>query len=182
MEITPEMRKHNEERTRDHINRVVKFGEKIKKDFTQHDASKFESPEADPYVWVSWKHKMQHDGVKLDLSPEIDAQCRAATFHHITHNRHHPEYWDNDMNDTKRNPNGGANTPAQIVDATMMPLDAIQEMCCDWCAMSEELNNSPHEWADKVIETRFKFTPHQIFLIYSTLDSLWETKKGTQSC
>lgn len=181
MEITQEMRDAFVTRTQQHIDRVIKFADKLKLDVSDHDQSKFQEPEMSPYILINWRYKLKDEGVDLQLPPEIDAQCRAATFHHITHNRHHPEYWDNEMNDTKRNHEGGANAPAQIVDATMMPLDAIQEMCCDWCAMSEERNNSPHEWADKVIGTRFKFTPHQIFLIFSTLDSLWETKEGTQS-
>lgn len=182
MEITQEMRDAFITRTKQHIYRVVKFADKLKLDVLDHDQSKFDEPEMTPYILINWRYKLKDEGVDLQFPPEIDNQLNQATLHHIKFNKHHPEYWDKEVTMKNLNQKDRDAVPEKMVDATQMPRRAIQEMCCDWCAMSEERNNSPYEWADKVIGTRFKFTPHQIFLIYSTLDSLWEPEKGTQSC
>ena len=39
--------------------------------------------------------------------------------------------------------------------------------------MSEERGNSPQEWADKVINKRWKFTDEQVKLIYELLNNIW---------
>lgn len=173
MEITPEMTRHFRNRTQDHITRTIKFGKKIGRDFKEHDASKFQEPEYTPYIWLTWDYKMKDDKVDFELPPEIIEQRHAATYHHITTNEHHPEFWDPEMEDAKLNKENRDGIPERIVDATAMPVKAIEEMCCDWCAMSEERNNSPYDWADKVIGTRYKFTPRQIYVIYDTIEKLW---------
>lgn len=173
MKPTPEMIKHNDTRTNNHITLVVKYGKKIGRDFKDHDASKFQEPEYIPYVWLTWDYKMKDDGVDFELPPEIVEQRHAATYHHITHNEHHPEFWDPDMEDGKLSKENQDGIPKTPVNATEMPVKAIEEMCCDWCAMSEERGNNPYDWADKVIGTRYLFTPRQIYVIYDTIETLW---------
>ena len=52
--------------------------------------------------------------------------------------------------------------------------DDIKEMVADWCAMSEEKGNTPKEWADKVVNKRWKFTSEQTKLIYTLIDKCWK--------
>jgi len=172
-QIIPEMTKHFETRTNDHITRTIKYGKKIGRDLQGHDASKFQKPEYTPYVWLTWDYKMKDDGVDFELPPKIAEQGHEATLHHIRTNEHHPEYWDKNFEDGMLNKKDRDGIPEKPVDATEMPVSAIEEMCCDWCAMSEERGNNPYDWADKVIGTRYHFTPRQIYVIYDTIEKLW---------
>jgi len=175
MEITREMQEHFTNRTKRHIELTQKYANKIGLDASDHDASKLKDPEMTPYIWISWNYKMKRDGIDFEMPADMQEKANEATYRHITHNRHHPEYWDNDMFDGKLNSKDRDGIPEVMVDATSMPIDALKEMCCDWSAMGEELGNSPHDWADKVVNVRYKFTPHQCFIIYGTLDEIWNS-------
>jgi len=122
-----------------------------------HDKYKFQSPEKEPYIELTWRKK---EGIK-EITPEI----QAATLHHVLNNQHHPEYWapegvqinlqDGDRDNTK-----------EVVDATAMPPLAIAEMVCDWVAMSEELKtNTAREWYLSKKDVRWHFSPEQEALI-----------------
>lgn len=57
---------------------------------------------------------------------------------HRDRNRHHPEYWD---------------------DADDMKLIDILELCCDWCARSEQFGTDVIEFLETRQDTQFNFSP-----------------------
>lgn len=154
-------------RTKKHISLVNKYANKINKCYPNHDLDKLNDNEITPwYVFLTWKYVNPDFEYPFDIS-YIDE----ATFKHIKNNNHHPEYWDNSIKLFKRDSEGLDN---RLTNATKMSTDSIYEMCADWCAMSEELNNTPEEWANKMVNKRWKFTDEQVNEIYKTLKLMWE--------
>ena len=115
--------------------------------------------------------------------PEDEAKVyNAATVKHILNNPHHPEYFANRTDRKRIETQFTRDNPPMAIDCTKMTDEAILEMCCDWCAMSEEFGNTPWEWFDKTVAltswydaTRYRwvFNDHQYDLIVSTLERLW---------
>lgn len=164
-------------RTTEHIRLVRKYLDKIillglpeintatleaEKD---HDASKWLEPEYEPYLHVSWKYRQKDLGKEYKPAPEIEAAMHDATFHHVTNNKHHPEYWDDAITQDSLNPKNRDEPSGRIVDATEMPLDYIAVMIADWLAMSEEKGTSVQDWMKKNVNIRWKFTPEQVDMI-----------------
>lgn len=168
-------------RTNNHVALVNKYAEIIYYRFEavcaelvinarQHDASKYQAPEYVPYVYLTWgkQNNMDFTGICETMpeckihgfhSPEdINDAIHKATLHHVTTNKHHPEY---------HSPNASINTddrdaaPAKIVVATAMDILSLAEMCADWAAMSEELGTDLVKWAYENIGTRWRFHSHQ---------------------
>jgi hypothetical protein len=183
--ITDEMENWFKKRTDNHVKMVQEWAEKIEKAFPEleglvdrakdHDANKYKEPERTPYIFVSWDYKCKDDGVDWDCPENIKDMMNEATHHHVTRNRHHPEFHcgkkSNLINRDDRD-----KPPEEIVDATKMEDIDIGEMCADWCAMSEEKNNTPQEWAKKNINKRWDFNDSQVDLIYKILDKVWQKK------
>lgn len=163
------MFKRFEERTAAHINRVRHFidlclnnlplgfldddekGELIER-AKYHDASKYSDAERIPYVWLTEYHYCKNNGKKFDYPPGVESKVREATFHHITNNRHHPEFFD-DVND-------------------MSKVDVI-EMVCDWAAMAAELNEgSPRTFANNNVGVRWNFDDDHINLVFHIIDCI----------
>lgn len=175
MEITQKMVDYFYIRTNIHINLVKKWYKRIVHKYTDikiidvgiHDKSKFEEPEFTPYVHITWMYKCKDEGVDYEL-PE---NTNIATAHHITTNRHHPEYWDKEFDpDSNLNHRNRDEVPENIVDATKMPIKYLVEMMADHMAMSEEKRTSLREWEDKNIGKRWKFSKKQRDLIYELVD------------
>ena len=109
-----------------------------------HDQSKMQEPEYVPYVWRVYRTQWNNDPKKDERSllkgcfddPTLDQAIRDAVNHHITHNRHHPE-WHFDHDDMNK------------IDLT--------EMVCDWYAMSQEFKSSIDEWVAYVVPRRYHF-------------------------
>lgn len=155
-------------RTNQHIARVNKYAKKINKSYPNHDSDKFNEL-FDGYSLMN----------KKDVSEEEQKMIDDATYKHVINNEHHCEHWCNpkDVEGFSRsNP-----TPHGCLDCTKMPEEAMTEMCCDWCAMSEEFNNTPFEWFDKVKDTRWHFNEKQEKFILDTLHKLWEDKDLKES-
>lgn len=148
------------ERTEKHISRVNKYGAILGIEFPNHDWDKLNTKLLRGYSLMSKENLTQEERKLID----------EATLFHITNNEHHPEYWTTtDITGfTRSNPN-----PNGIIEATRMLDLPLIEMCCDWCAMSEEFNNSPFEWFDVVNGIRWKFTEKQEDFILETLERLW---------
>ena len=165
-----------EERTRRHIKFVQDAIKKIVDAYPEfeelieigkhHDEGKFKDPERDPYVSLTWRHKMEEEDGEFDpingkgyqtpglLDKEDENE---ATLHHITTHSHHPEYWVEDEADAES---------ARSADASPMPDIAVAEMVADWAAMSEELQkNTVREWYNSIAMTRWNFSDHQHELI-----------------
>lgn len=125
----------------------------------QHDQSKLHNPEYEPYVWRVYRTKWNKEGRTesvLDLyyrTSHLDQVIRDAVFHHITHNRHHPE-WHPDPDD-------------------MAYIDVV-EMVCDWHAMSQEFQSDTHEWAKYVVPRRYAFGNHLQSVVFDTVKLIKE--------
>ena len=172
LNITDDMINTYLDRTFAHIERVMKYGKKIGKNYADHDRDKLTKDNIIiPYIFLTWgkKHK------DFEIPELIQQSIDNATKLHMINNKHHPEYWcdDNvrkliDFTRDDPNPNG------DIYDATKMPKSALDEMVCDWCAMAEEMGEkTPKTWADKTVNKRWKFTNEQTDYIYKMLDKVW---------
>lgn len=161
---TPEMVERFEHRTREHIARVqnclavmakaTKHGRELLQRGREHDASKFSEEERIPYIWLTEYHRCRHSGQPFSYPPGMEEQVEAAIQHHMSANRHHPEYY--------ANPND------------MTDVDII-EMVCDWTAMAQEFgepNGSARSWADKVVGHRVGFSSERAQFIYKTIFQL----------
>ena len=157
-------------RTHEHIDRVNKYAEKIGLSFPNHDKDKFTTLYNGYSKMGDWKRD--------DLTPEEQKEVDEATYIHVSTNQHHPEYWadpEEIEGFTRQNPN-----PHGMINAEKMTEDAMQEMCADWCSMSEEFKNTPFEWFEKVNGKRWKFTKEQQDFILGTLNKMWKTEELTE--
>jgi len=183
-DVKQKMKEWYEKRTKAHITLVQKYCKKIStydKKYEPliergkiHDQSKFEDPEIDPYIYITWKYKCEDDGLKFeDCKPpeDMDDQMHEATFHHIKNNKHHPECHADEVHLNKEDRD---KAPDKMVDGTKMKDVDIGEMVADWCAMSKEKGGTPKSWADKNVNIRWEFTDEQADLIYELIDFAWE--------
>jgi len=169
-------------RTEMHIGFVKKYCKKIEEydnrfkglleQANDHDASKFEDPEIDPYVYVTWEYYCKEHNREFKAPEGTKDEMNKATQHHVKNNKHHPEYY-SDKEIGLINRQDRDKPPEEIVDATKMPDMDLAEMCADWCAVSEEKNTQPKTWADKNINIRWKFTDDQKDLIYELIEAVF---------
>jgi hypothetical protein len=164
VEPTPEMLAFYERRTNEHIERVrrclllladvMDCGAELLERAKVHDASKFGPEERIPYVWLTESHRCRRNGEPFEYPKGIAEQVKLAIRHHVTSNRHHPEF--------HANPNH------------MSDVDLI-EMVCDWTAMAQEFGEdggSARGWADRTIGTRIAFNEDKRRFIYEVIDKL----------
>lgn len=166
------------ERTKSHISKVQKYCKLLEDKFEEfdglyeksldHDKNKYEEPSLTPYVHITWMYKMKKEGKDYKIPENID--ITEATQYHVKSNDHHPDYWTSELNTINPNDRDKA---LKLIDSSNMPNLAIAEMCADWCAMSEEMNNSPITWFENVKTNRYKFTDQQEELIYKILNVVW---------
>lgn len=86
--------------------------------------------------------------------------------HHVEFHTQQEDVLNKDMKDRDK-------AVSVLIDGTKMPDEYIAEMIADWCAMAEEKGNTPKEWADKMVNKKWKFTENQVNLIYELIDSIW---------
>ena len=171
------------DRVQNHIDLVNKYAEIIGHSYPYHDSDKLQGELFEPYA-LSKKYGQTNDTMK-GLTEEEAKRYNDATIKHITRNPHHPEYWLK-PNDMARVAKFDRNDPPMNLDCSRMSDAAIIEMCCDWCAMSEEFGNSPFEWFEKNAgflkydddSVRWRFTNQQYDLISETLMILWGNEEG----
>lgn len=163
-EPTPEMVAFFERRTIEHIERVrrcltvmasvTEYGDELAERAAAHDASKFEPAERLPYIWLTEFHRCRRDGEPFTYPAGMEERVRAAIAHHVTSNRHHPEFHA-DPND-------------------MTSVDLI-EMVCDWTAMAQEFQQdggSARGWADKTLGHRLALDADKREFVYTMIDLL----------
>jgi hypothetical protein len=175
--ITDEIKSFFIQRTIMHIKRVQKYLKKIQALGLEevdnsllsveqfHDGSKFLSPEVEPYIHLTWKYKTANDVNPYIPDEKVQKRIDEATWHHITNNLHHPEYWDSDADPAMLNSKDRDKPSGVMVDATSMPLTYIASMMADWLAMSEEKKTDVNDWIKKNVNIRWRFTPEQVALI-----------------
>lgn len=128
--------------------------EELKRRADVHDASKFGPEEYVPYVWLTEFHRCRRLGEPFSYPVGMEERVRNAIAHHVTTNRHHPEFHDDPNN--------------------MTDVDLI-EMVCDWAAMSQEFGQdggSARGWADKTIGNRVRLNDDRKQFLYSMIDLL----------
>jgi hypothetical protein len=153
-----------ERRTIAHIGRVrsclrvmaeiTHYGSELLTRAKEHDASKFEPEERIPYIWLTEFHRCRRNGEFFNYPEGIAEQIELAVQHHMSVNRHHPEYHESPDD--------------------MSEVDLI-EMICDWTAMAQEFDQnggSARGWADKVIGTRVHFGQRHRQFVYSMIELL----------
>jgi hypothetical protein len=164
IEPTPEMVAFYERRTREHIDRVRRclallaevtdYRDELLERAKVHDASKFGPEERVPYVWLTEYHRCRRDGEPFEYPEGVAEGVRRAIRHHVTTNRHHPEF--------HADPNA------------MSDVDLI-EMVCDWTAMAQEFGQdggSARGWADRTVGTRVAFNAEKRRFIYRMIEEL----------
>jgi len=182
--ITQEMKDYFDKRTNEHIKRVQKYATKLAMNYDilsdlisivkSHDASKFRSPEYEPYVYITWSYKCKREKINFKVPENIKEKMHKATTAHVLKNAHHPEFWSENRDPI--NPEN-RDKPKELIDATHMPVVYLAEMVADWSAMAEEFNEpGPYKWARENINTRWKFSEKQVKMIYEFIDFLWKGK------
>lgn len=164
IEPTVEMVAFYERRTNEHIERVRRclavmatvtdYGVELHQRARIHDASKFGTEERVPYIWLSEFHRCRRAGEPFTYPKGMEQRVREAIEHHVTSNRHHPEFHadPNDMTD----------------------IDLI-EMVCDWTAMSQEFGQdggSALGWAEKTIGSRLHLNDERRQFVFAMIDLL----------
>lgn len=159
---TEAMVRNFEKRTQEHIDRVAKYlkhfykvtdlGDELLERAKSHDKSKYGPEERGPYIWITEFYRCKNNGEPFEYPPGVQEQTKQASHHHVTTNRHHPEFHESPKD--------------------MSTID-IFEMVADWAAMAEELGEgSPRGWADKNIGSRWEFTDDQIANIYGAIEEI----------
>ena len=155
-----------DEHDHDRFDGILERGEK-------HDQSKFDDPEVEPYVWITWKHKCKADGIPFEAPDGMKERMTEASEHHVRNNAHHPEYHSSQEGDFISKENRNKAPPGKVIDATKMGDLDIAEMTADWRAMSDELGDDPRKWADDNVNVRWKFSDSQKNLIYDLIDAIF---------
>ena len=163
-ETTSEMVAFYERRTNEHIGRVrrcltvmasaTEHTVELNERASVHDASKFGPEERIPYIWLTEFHRCRRSGEPFTYPEGMEVRVRAAIEHHMTTNRHHPDFH-TDPND-------------------MSDVDLI-EMVCDWTAMSQEFDQdggSARGWADKTIGNRLQLNEQKRQFVYAMIELL----------
>ncbi len=153
-----------EQRTNEHIERVrhclktmstvTEYAKELLERALDHDASKFGPEEQIPYIWLTEFHRCRRAGKPFSYPDGMEEQVQAAIQHHMTSNRHHPDFHD-DPND-------------------MSEVDLI-EMVCDWTAMSQEFGQdggSARGWAEKTIGHRLQLNEKNRQFVFAMIDLL----------
>lgn len=122
----------------------------------EHDASKFSSAEFPHYATALPRFERVEYG-----SEEYIAICRSikpALRHHVTTNRHHPEYFPNGVND--------------------MTLIDVVEMVCDWIAASQRGGGGPLRL--DLQRARFGIDDQLFDIICRTVEALTDQEVSVQ--
>lgn len=160
-----------ERRTKEHIERVARclnsmasatpYGAELVQRAKLHDLSKFGPEEKVPYTCLTEFHRCRHFEEPFSYPDGMEDRVKAAIQHHVTCNRHHPEFH-SDPND-------------------MSDVDLI-EMVCDWTAMAQEFqqdNGSARGWADKTIGKRVHWNDDRRDFIYRMI-ALLDSRSSLQ--
>ena len=98
---------------------------------TSHDSSKFSDQEKPFYINPVWELNTDYVVYGSEKYKEICKRMGPGFAHHVSHNDHHPEFFESFAVQT-------LNDPIRAMD-----LFAILEMLCDWMAAAKRKGNSP---------------------------------------
>lgn len=135
-DLTIEQKATNSD-THEHIDTVVKFISTFKRELTDrmivHDYSKLKSPEVE--IFTEYTPKLKGTTYGSDEYKKYLKEMQVALDHHYEKNSHHPEHWENGIND--------------------MTLIDIVEMFCDWFAATERHADGDIRESIKINTKRF---------------------------
>lgn len=148
--------------TRKHIMRVQELMLQVVTDLAdrakKHDQSKLEEPEVS--MFAAYTERLE--GMDYSADPDSDYQkCRQEMLeedlnplgHHYAHNDHHPEHFENGIND--------------------MSLIQILEMLCDWKAAGERHRGGNIFKSIEENTKRFGLDPQTVAILTNTAKALW---------
>lgn len=150
MDLSPEERTRRE--TQEHIDNVGKLlngiARKLIARAENHDSSKLEEPEFSTFVEFTPKLKgsTYGSGEYKDFLKSMGT----ALDHHYLNNRHHPEFFDNGIED--------------------MDLIDIIEMCCDWKSATMRHADGDINKSIEINTERFKLSPEKVALLKMIID------------
>ena len=151
----------SKEDTLEHIALVRKLLEQVTGDICQriavHDASKLQEPEKS--MFDEWRPKL--DAFEYGTSEYMDAVAGMGTAinHHYEHNSHHPEYYEDGIND--------------------MTLLDLLEMLADWKAASMRRNDGNMKTSLEFGVERFNINPSLLKTLTVTANELgWLAEKA----
>jgi|WetSurMetagenome_2_1015567.scaffolds.fasta_scaffold03390_19 hypothetical protein len=173
--IEKEMAEYFFTRTKQHIELFNKYYSYLGYSINymdKHDSSKFENLELLPYIYITWSYYCKQNKIVFSTSDLLDAMMYEATVHHIKTNSHHPEFWTTQTKNIINKDNRDSNQNVSLIDATSMPFKSLDQLCCDWKAVSVEKNNNVLDFAKQNINKRWKFTEEQEKYIYTVLNKL----------
>lgn len=162
--ITDEMRESFFARHNAHVERVNKYLEKIIIIFPEfadelrslgsmHDHTKLMEENIESYMRFNWMVRTRGTEKEFKLTEEEDAKLKQVRKKHGETELHHPAAWEN------------------VHD---MDKFHLCELCADWCAINEELKQSPFTFADKVIGNSIKFNEFQEKFVRKLLTEIWD--------
>ncbi len=128
-----------------------------------HDISKLEDPEITTFIeYISKLEETTYgsDGYKqclMDMKPALD--------HHYENNRHHPEYFQEEVDATYRS------SPVNC-----MTLIDIVEMLCDWDAAASRHNDGDIMRSIDINKDRFGLSDQLVSIMKNTV-KMWSTSK-----
>ncbi len=151
-ELTLEQKATNAE-TYKHIDRVRKLMsaviENLLSRMDEHDQSKLGSPEVE--IFTEFTPKLKDSEYGSDEYKEFLKQMKPALDHHYEENSHHPEHWENGVDD--------------------MNLIDLIETLCDWKAAGERHKDGGNIFRSIKINTeRFRLGPQLVKILENTAE------------
>lgn len=115
-----------------------------------HDQSKLATPEVE--LFTEYTEKLKDVTYGSSEYTEYLGKLKPALDHHYANNRHHPEFWENGVDD-------------------MTLLDLV-EMLCDWKAASERHNDGNIRKSIEINTERFGMSPQLRKIFENTVDEI----------
>ncbi|MDR2933833.1 MAG: DUF5662 family protein [Rickettsiales bacterium] len=144
---------------------VNDIAKKISKEYPEHDEDKMNNSYTHYAYAILWNTKTAHK--QTNIPKEIIDEAKRLQHNHHIMNPHHIEHWCS-IENFKKPP----------IDGTVMPMEFIEEMCCDWMSMSVARGQTTLDWFESVIDKNFIFTKNQIDLIRKTINQAEPQEKN----
>ena len=140
--------------TWEHINSVqtniIAFITLMNQRLLVHDQSKLTSPEVEAFdEWTPKLAKLEYGSEEYDASLE---ELKPALQHHYAKNSHHPEHYENGINE--------------------MTLMDVVEMLCDWKAATERMHDGNIRKSLTINKKRFSISPQLYKILENTVKEL----------
>ncbi len=168
--MTKEEKETNKE-TQKHIDTVEKvinnICDKLYIRSVNHDKSKLKSPEVE--IFTKYTAKLKGTTYGSDEYKQYLKEMTPALEHHYKHNRHHPEYFEDEMYATFRS------SPINCMNL----IDVI-EMVCDWKAATKRHADGDFIKSVKYNIKRFGLSTQLASIFINTADILEEVFKENE--